>query len=585
MFRKVEQNGRIKITHHVPGDYAIEPNPKRQKIPDFKRIIVNPVVNGLKVNIVKAPDRVVKFDIVERPIGYQSMTPTPRTLTNIAPMVQVSQMLQAARIEKLQIEAPDKANVDFWKTYNEWAPGMRIPTLSQAIDDGGQVNLVPIEINPLSISKWDWAVWFLSTMVTNRLIKKYQQTTVQLLKLFFENAQFGDVAQMTAGTVNVVPGWVFDEFSIVKKACQQLELPREPEPYGFEAPFKVLPQEFANKMLEILLYLTANAISSRVEHISSYNTAPLNFTEVKTMMQDTRYRLDMKTRQIEDNPNPTTAAASASPGPTGATPLRMGPNARMWDTPGFDRRTGAPRDFYAWESPLAEIYFKLRQDWPDDYEARNEMRENVDQGYDLWYATLFELRNHPVDYFEAVGRDGILSMRDKMKTTFQALQRDSVEMMHLTIALTLHGSQDSPPLAVTGQVWQPLSVSYLKRKLSKMTRSDYNHFLVWINVFKNIFDENGTSGYDRMMQAINERDRQRLQDDGPEGARDSIDSQEAVNRDVFESPMGRSIVQREQYRGRESQDRGRESQNRGEDSPPPTGRRQLTFDDVGGAAY
>lgn len=552
MFRKVEQNGRIKITHHIPGDYAIEPNPKRQKIPDFKRIIVNPVVNGLKVNIVKAPERVVKFDIVERPIGYQSMTPTPRTLTNMSPMVQVSEMLQAARIEKLQIEAPDKANVDFWKTYQNWTPGLRIPTLMQAIDDGGgQVNLVPIEINPLSISKWDWAVWFLSTMVTQRLIKKYQQTTVQLLKLFFETAQTEDVAQMTVGTVNVVPGWVFDEFSIVKRSCQQLDLPREPEPYGFEAPFKVLPQEFANKMLQILLYLTANAISSQVEYISSYNSTPLKFTEVKTMMQNPLYRLDILTRQIEDNPNPTAAVASASPGTTGETPFRMGPNAKSFATPAFERRTGAPKDFYEWEGDLADLILQDNDQWDNDYESRKLHREQAD-GADLnWFTTLFFARMDPFEYAAAVGREGLLSMRAQIQSAFGKTGSTAPETLKLVIAEVLHGAQDFLPITEVGAAWQPLPKTMLVNRLERLNGPELSNLLAWIRIVNNRFDPTGNSQYDRLMQDINGIERPDFSDgeNAPNrGSYISAASSRASFDSSFRSPLGNNVRQREQER-------------------------------------
>lgn len=567
MFRKVEQDGRIKITHHVPGDYAIEPNPKRQKIPDFKRIIVNPVVNGLKVNIVKAPARVVKFDIVERPIGYQSMTPTPRTLTNISPMVQVSEMLQAARIEKLQIEAPDKANVDFWATYQNWIPGMRIQYLMQAIDDGGgQVNLVPIEINPLSISKWDWAVWFLSTMVTQRLIKKYQQTTVQLLKLFFENAQAEDVAQMTPGTVNAVPGWLFDEFSIVKRSCQQLELPREPEPYGFEAPFKVLPQEFANKMLQILLYLTANATSSQVEHISSFDNAPLNFMQVKEMMKDPRYRLDMQTRQVEINPSPPAAVASAAPGPTGATPFRMGPDARSFNTPAFERRTGAPKDFYEWEGNLADYILNGNEQWGDDYESRKQRRETVDGADEAWFTTLFFARLDPFEYADAVGRDGLLSLRNTMQSAFGKTGSASQDTLKLVITEVLHGAQDFPPITQVGGPWQPLPKSMIADRIQRLTGTETSNLLAWMRIINNRFDPTGTSAYDRLMQDVNgivapdfsdsENAPNREADGSDASARGSIDSR-------FRSPLGNNVRQREQERN--------------EQQVPSTGRR-LAFE-------
>jgi hypothetical protein len=479
MFRKFEQNGRIKITHHVPGDFFVEANPKRQKIPDFKRTIVNPVVNGLKAKITKPPARVVKFDLVERPSGYQAMTPTPRKLTDLAPVVAVSQMLQAARIEKLQIDAPDKANTRFWNVYNTWAEGARIHTLSQAINEGGQVNLVPIEINPLSISKWDWAVWFLSAMVRNKLIKKYQQTAVQLLKLFFETAQSGDVAQMTPGTKNVIRGWVFDEFSIVKMACQQLELPRDPEPYGFDAPYKVYAQEFTSKKLEILLYLTANAVPTEVDKISSFEAMLLDFSEVREAMLNPDLRLDLKTRQIERTPRGAGASAdsSAPPSPRGPRPLPA-----TWEdgwaageTPGTPARPDreADADFYYWEAGLQDELTRQLGEWSGDYGGRQQKRE--EQGDYDWFELLFANRVDMVQYYELVGRSGILAMRKRILQVHGNSGRATSFSIYFAIVQTLAGNEDTPP-SIAQRNYQP----YNSTKLGELYQDNKLYIDQWV---------------------------------------------------------------------------------------------------------
>jgi hypothetical protein len=538
MFRKFEQNGRIKITHHVPGDFFVEANPKRQKIPDFKRTIVNPVVNGLKAKITKPPARVVKFDLVERPSGYQAMTPTPRMLTDIAPMVEVSQMLQAARIEKLQIDAPDKANTRFWTEYNVWADGTRLLVLGQAIAAAGQVNLVPIEINPLSISKWDWAVWFLSAMVKNKLIKKYQQTAVQLLKLFFETAQAADVAQMTPGTTNATQGWVFDEFSIIKMACQQLELPRDPEPYGFNAPYKVYTQEFANKTVDILLYLTANAVPAQVDKISSYNGTLLDFHEVKRYMVNPMYRLDLKFKLIEDNPGGDPASSSSSsasrPG------AFMGPGAQSFQTPArFRTKDDGPADGFPWERDLIVNMVREKR-WPRTYEEREEWRHNENGNDERWFNDLFTERFDPINYYEILGRDGILTMREYLKEVLGLVPSASATLRQYIIANVLHASTDAPPKVQTGESWRPFTQTMIRQKLQD--NADYlSGINKWVKVVGNIFDPDGDSAYDNMMQNVNAVDEE---SDASASARSSL----ANGDPLFRSPMGNSLRERDRAR-------------------------------------
>lgn len=481
MFRKVEQDGQIKFTNHSPGDYTVEQNPKRQNLPDVKRMVVSPVVNGLKVKLRTPPERTTKFDIVERPQGYQARTPTPRTLTDLRPMVQVSDMLQSARLDKLTIDAPDKSNTIFWREYNDWTDNTRIQVILQAIALAGQINLVPIEINPSAISRWDWAVWFLSAMISHRMIKKYRQTSVQLLRLFFTSANAMDVAQMTAFSgPHVLRGWVFDEFSIVKQACFQLELPRDPESYGFPAPYIVLPQEFMNKMLEILLYLTANAHTDRPDYVSSYNGTLLNFSEVKTLMTQPTKQLNMKTRQIEENPRgpaPTPVAPKRerdgpppliAPGAEGFemdarlaqegemmvldpdyTPANARPfNPAVTITPHFVGTLTAARasdDFYPWETALETQIKTDVPGWSADFEGREQLRSENEAKEVEWATLLFQFRGDAMRYYEMCGIHGTAQLRNKIATIFNNIQVTDANLLRLAALQALFSSESTPP--------------------------------------------------------------------------------------------------------------------------------------------
>lgn len=490
MFKKVEQNGQIKFTNHSPGDYFVEPNPKRQKLPDFKRIIVKAVVDGLKVKIQPSPARVVKFDLVERPQGYQAIAPFPRKLTSMAPVVQASQMLQAARLEKLQIDAPEKTNTAFWRVYDTWTNKTRIAVLNEAIRAGAVINLVPIEINPLTISKWDWAVWFLGAMVTSKLIKKYQQTTFILLKLFFDTAEADAVAQMTHGLgPTLVRGWKFDEFSIVRRACQQLELPRQPEQYGYEAPYMVYPREFPDKAVSILLYLTANSDHDLPGHICSYKGTLLDFTQVKNLMREPTKKLNMLLRIIEDHTPavepgydegdepgyddgegdegdwdpedmPALEEVNVEPKAEGEPKGEPDPDRPAADHPDpHDPLLGvkpieqeADADFYPWEIMLENRMSRITM-WAGDYGDREETRT---RHLNTWYEDLFHLRIDPQAYHGWVGQSGVRRMARKIMRVHQESAKHTEASLQEAVVQTLHGSRRQDPSIQTGN-YHPLT--------------------------------------------------------------------------------------------------------------------------------
>lgn len=491
MFKKIDEYGNIIRTPYAPGTYFVEPNPRRKHIPDFKRVVVLPVVNGLKVKLPRVPDRQATFDIVDRPIGYQAMTPTPRKVSDIAPIAQVSQMLQSARIEKLLIDAPDKTATRFWSVYNTWTDGQRLRVLHEAIDTIGHVSLVPIEINSLTIAKWDWAVWYLSTMVTNRLIKKYQQTVFTLLKLFFTKAKAEDVANYTRGTAtptNIVTGWAFDEFTIVRTACEQLEVPSDPELYGFPPPYKVGPQEFKDKTSDILLYLTANSSQPMAEHIAMHQGTPLNFDEVKKLMAQSVYQVDMKTRIIEDYVAPVApepeageeAGGEEAPPPVRGTPVR----------PARGGPAASP-DMYPWERQLEE-----RMIANGEIPVYRDRQPMIGADPLRMPGGLFEVRKRPHIYAQHAGLDAVLYMRRKMMDVNDI--NTNQRKLNRIIINTLHGSTMLNP---TDKF--PLTTGAADAIIEA---DDQDVLDNWKQIILNRHDPEGVSVMDTLITALNRRD-------------------------------------------------------------------------------
>lgn len=544
MYRKVDEYGNVKRTSYAPGTYIVEPNPKRVHTSDVVRILVKPVVNGLKVKLPEFPARETLFDNLERPTGYQAITPTPRTIAGVQTL-SAETITQGATLEKLLVDAPDKTNVRFWTRYDTWTDGTRIATIRAALTTG-PVNLVPQEVNAAMISRWDWAVWFLKNMTTNRLVKKYPQTATKLLTLFFTSANAADVAQGTVGTgAVVVPTWGYDEFTIVRTACQQLGITSDPEQYGFAPPFKVLPTEFNAKTASILIFLTAHSTDPMPAVIATYRGNPLNFGQVKMAITGGQYQVDMRARIIEripaavapvpapgpvpgpvtrpvtppgpvpgpgarpvtpvpvppGPPGPLTRPVNPVPGPPGppgpttpTRPPRTTPTAPTTPLAPIPVTTNASGDFYEWEDQLEQ--FLVHNNGLRPYAERVALRATDPI---FMRRLLFESRKTPEMYYQLAGGNAVLHMRAKFSQVNGHTATQSMVMIGMVE--TLVGSQDEQPgigNRLDSRRNQPLSGADARA----LAQTDIPNLNKWINVIRDQYDANLTDDFNAMMTAL-----------------------------------------------------------------------------------